>query len=101
MTELTTTEIKILVIQILFMAIMGVFVYLYSSQPIVNDININTNAANQTSVDSQGSWINNLISLPAVLGDLFFVTALIITPFLLFDAFIALRFVKDLVSNWI
>lgn len=104
MTEITTSEIKIIAIQIIIMAVLGVFMLLYSDSP-VNAQNVPGTAINQSTGQeisaSDQSWISNLISIPEGMGTLIFISALIITPFLFFDAFIALRFAKDIATQWL
>lgn len=104
MTEITTSEIKIIVIQIIIMAILGLFMLLYSAQPI-NSQNIPGNAINQSQNNeisaSDQSWITELISIPEGMGTLALISALIISPFLIFDGFIALRFAKDIATKWL
>lgn len=101
-TSLTASEIKIIYIQILVMAILGSIMYLYSAQPIIITTSaIPTSATNQTQISSSGSWISNLLGLPEGMGELFFISALIISPFLIMDGFIALRFIKDITTGWI
>ena len=104
MTEVTTSEIKIIVIQIIIMTILGGFMLLYSASPTETQQAPGT-AANQstsTSVSaSDQSWISNLISIPEGMGTLIFISLLVISPFLLFDTFIALRFAKDIATKWI
>jgi len=104
MTEITTSEIKIIVIQLIIMAVLGVFMILYSTEPMTSQ-NIPGTAINQ-STDTEvsatdQSWISNLISLPEGMGTLAFISLLVISPFLLFDAFIALRFAKDIATKWL
>ena len=102
MTELTMSEIKIIAIQILFMAIIGVFTLLYASEPITSST-APTTAVNQTKEVSatDQSWITGLISVPSGLGSLSFITLLVISPFLVFDGIIALRFAKDIATKWV
>jgi hypothetical protein len=102
MTLLTTSEIKIIVIQVIIMAILGAFMLLYSTQP-ANLSPAPTSVSNATtSIDSSSqSWIGSLISLPSGMGELTFITLLVISPFLFFDAFIAIRVAKDLATGWI
>lgn len=102
MTEVTTSEIKIIVIQIIIMAILGAFNFLYFAAD-VQDNQVPTSAINQSSQvsSSSQSWISNIISIPEGMGTLVFISLLIISPFLFFDAFIALRFAKDLATKWI
>lgn len=102
MTEVTTSEIKIIVIQIIVMSVLGVFMLLYSEEPI-EPISTPGNAVNQTTQVSASaqSWIPNLISLPPGMGELTLISALVIAPFLVFDGIIALRFAKDIATKWI
>lgn len=103
MTEITMSEIKILTIQIILMALLGAFMLLYASSPIVSISSPPTTANNQTSSVSASdqSWIINIISIPTGMDVLFLISALIISPFLLFDAFIALRVALDFAKGWI
>jgi hypothetical protein len=102
MTEITTSEIKVIVIQIIIMALLGAFMLLYSDAPInQNSAPISAiNQSTQVSSSSQ-SWITSIISIPEGMGELVFISLLVISPFLLFDAFIALRFAKDIATKWI
>lgn len=104
MTEITTSEIKIIVIQMIIMAILGMFMGLYSSQPITST-DIPGNAVNQSQSNevpsSDQSWITSLISIPEGMGTLALISACVIGPFLLFDTFIALRFAKDIATKWL
>lgn len=103
MTEITMSEIKILTIQIILMAVLGAFMLLYASAPITTISSPTSSANNQTTSVSASdqSWITNIISIPTGMDVLFLISALIISPFLFFDAFIALRFAKDIVTKWI
>lgn len=102
MTDITPSEIKIIGIQVIIMAILGVFMILYSSAPVTTSV-IPGTAANQSvqvSATDQ-SWISNIISIPNGMGTLKFISLLVIAPFLFFDGFIALRFAKDIATQWI
>lgn len=102
MTLITTSEIKIIVIQVIIMAILGAFMSLYSTEPVALQASPTTATNASTSVSSSDqSWIENILSLPSGMGQLVFISLLVISPFLLFDAFIALRVAKDLATGWI
>lgn len=103
MTEITMSEIKILTIQVILMALLGGFMLIYASSPVVNISTPASSANNQTTQVSASdqSWITNIINIPAGMDVLFLISVLIISPFLFFDAFIALRFAKDIVTKWI
>jgi hypothetical protein len=100
-TSLTASEIKMIYIQIIVMAILGTTMFLYVQTPIQSSPAITSSAGIQTSVSSSGSWINTLLGIPEGMGELFFISALIISPFLVMDTFIAIRFVKDIATGWI
>ena len=100
-TSLTASEIKMIYIQIIVMAILGSIMFLYSQEPITTVSGIPSSAGIQTTASSSDSWIINLLGLPPGMGELFFISALIISPFLVMDSFIAIRFVKDLATGWI
>lgn len=100
-TSLTASEIKMIYIQIVVMAILGSIMYLYSNEPITTVTGLTSTATNETTVSSSGSWINTLLSLPTEMGELFFISALIISPFLIMDCLIAIRFAKDIATGWV
>ena len=102
MTEITTSEIKIIIIQIIVMAILGGFMFLFSQSP-VNQSTAPTTTVNQSThvSASDQTWISNLIGIPEGMGELFFISLLVISPFLVFDGMIALRFAKDIATKWI
>ncbi len=93
MTEITSSELKIIYIQITFMALLGVFMALYASEPIP--------AQTLTLDEKDASFLEGLVSLPEGFGELVYISALVITPFLIFDSIILIRFAKDIITNWI
>lgn len=102
MTLLTTAEIKIIVIQVIIMAVLAAFMSLYSTEPIALTAAPSTVTNQSTSASaSDQSWIESLLSLPSGMGELAFITILVISPFLFFDAFIAIRVAKDLATGWV
>lgn len=102
MTLLTTAEIKIIVIQVIIMAVLGAFMSLYSTEPIaLTPAPSSVTNSSTTASASDQSWIESLLSLPSGMGELAFITILVISPFLFFDAFIAIRVAKDLATGWI
>jgi len=104
MTSLTTTEIKILMFGLFFVAIIGVFVALYNSQPVVlNSYQGETTATNQTTASSS-SWISGLFGvLPKPFDDPMtgLIGAIIIIPITIMTAYIGIRAIKDLISQWV
>lgn len=101
MTSITTSEIKILAIQVILMAILSVFVLLYTSSATPTTTP-QSSASTQTSVEaSDSSWITGIIYIPEGLGALAFISSLVLAPFLFFDAIIAIRFIKDIATQWV
>jgi len=102
MTSITGSEIKILAIQVILMAILGMFMLLYASSvtPISSPTTI---AVNQTSYvsASDASWISGIIYIPEGMGTLALISSLVIAPLLFFDAMIAIRFIKDIATQWV
>lgn len=104
MTQLTSLEIKIVSFGVTFLAIVGVFVGLYTQSPIPEQVyQGETEVGISTSVESS-SWISNLIgALPAPFNDtgLLIVTAIFVTPVVVMLGYIALRALKDIVTQWV
>jgi len=102
MTNITTSEIKILAIQVILMSILGVFMLLYSTTSTDISTPSSTASSQSTSISSSGgSWILGIIYIPEGMGVLAFISALVISPFLFFDAMIAIRFAKDISTQWV
>lgn len=102
MTIITTSEIKMIVIQVIVMALLGAFMSLYSVEPapLTASPGTATNSSTTASASDQ-SWIESLLSLPPGMGDMLFISLLIISPFLYIDSVIALRFAKDISTGWV
>lgn len=111
MTEITQGEIKLIYIQILVMAIVGVFIFLYSAQPITQGYAINSQVSSQnTSVSAtDAGWMNTLMPANAGLGgllpqggaELIIVASIFLIPLTIMNTFTVIRFVKDMATQWI
>lgn len=110
MTEITTSEIKLIYIQIFLMAIIGVFIFLYVNQPITQSYNINSQASNSSSVSgTDASWITGLTPKDAGLGsllpngvaDIIIVSSVFLVPLTIMNLFTAIRFIKDIATQWV
>ena len=103
MTELTTTELKIIYAQLYMAAAIVVFWGLFLMQPIsAMKISPETTATSSSSVSvSEGIWIANIIQIPPEFTVLTELTALFISPLLVFDAYIVIRAIKDLATQWV
>ncbi len=102
MTTITTSEIKILTIQIVLMALLGAFMVVYAQSPTPTSSPATTSTAASASVNADdASWISSIIYIPAGMDTMILLSVLVISPFLFFDAFIAIRFIKDISTQWI
>lgn len=102
MTQITSVEIKILVIQIVFMAILGGFMTVYAVLPTpINSPDTTAIASTNTTSPGNDYWILGLVYVPDGMETMILVSSLVLAPFLLFDAFIAARFLKDLATQWV
>jgi len=104
MTSLTNAEIKTIYFGITFFILVGVFVSLYNLAP-VQQIGYagETSASNQTSTQSS-DWIASLVAgLPAPFNNtsLLIVVSVFVTPVTLMLGYVAVRALKDLVSQWV
>lgn len=100
MTTITDSEIKMIVIQIILMAILTAMMGLYATSTTPT-YNIQTTAGAASTVDTSGSWILGLIYIPAGMETMALISALVLAPFLLMDIPIALRFAKDIATQWV
>lgn len=104
MTSLTNAEIKTIYFGITFLLLVGVFVSLYNSSPIEQtQYSGEKDAHNQTQTGSS-DWISSLVSgLPAPFNDvqLLIVVSLFVTPVSIMLGYIAVRALKDLISQWV
>lgn len=98
MTQITTIEIKFVLIALIFISILGAFVVLYNSSPIEE-----SNAYTYI-VDEEGDWIAGLLeNLPAPFDDstVVFITSIIMVPLSLILAFVSIRAIKDILTQWV
>jgi hypothetical protein len=111
MTDITPSELKMIYLQLFLMAIVGVFFFLYSSQPINQDVSVNANIHNTTTVSSSdASWITGLMAQDAGLGGLLpqgdlatflLIVGVILIPMTIMNLVTAIRFIKDISTQWI
>jgi len=104
MTQLTELEIKIVSFGVTFLAIVGLFVAIYSQNPIPETSYQGETEIGISTSSSQSSWISGLIgALPAPFDDanLLIVTSIFIAPITVMLGYIALRALKDLLTQWV
>lgn len=105
MTNLTSSEIKIVYFALFFVAILGAWMAIYYENPIPSSQAYGgaTNATNSTSVSSD-TWITGLItSLPSPFNSTItlIVGSIIILPVGIMLGYIAIRAIKDLATQWL
>lgn len=104
MTSLTSSEIKLIYFGLIFVGVVAAFVGLYSSNPIQeHTYQGESNAENATS-SSSSLWISGLIgTLPSPFNDanLVIIVSIFITPVVIILGYVAVRALKDLISQWI
>jgi len=104
MTQLTSLEIKIVSFGVTFLAIVGLFVAIYSQNPIQEQEYQGETKIGISTSPTQSSWISGLIgALPSPFNDanLLIVTSVFISPIIVMLSYIGLRALKDLVTQWI
>lgn len=102
MTTITTSEIKILAIQVILMAVLTSFMALYAVFPgETTQQTLTANAANSSVDASDASWVSSILSIPEGMDTMLLISLLVISPFLFFDAIIAIRFIKDISTQWV
>lgn len=110
MTNITESEIKIIYFGLIFMSLLGIFWYLYSENPASEYVQYSTSpetSSQNTSTSSSGgsSWISGLIDInryiPSGFVDLSIVTAIFLTPVIIILIPTSVRFIKDLVTQWV
>jgi hypothetical protein len=104
MTSLTGIEIKIVVFALFFTAIIGAFTYLYSLSPTQPQIYSGVGGSSSANTSSSDPWLTGIIRiLPAPFDDpvMTIIGAIFITPIVIMLAYISIRAIKDLVSQWV
>jgi len=117
MTEVTSSELKMIYIELVIIGIIGAFMLLYDQSPIPetsqgyglsNPIMSQDSINNQSSVspsETSGNWISNLISdtlgLPVAKTEIILVSLIVLVPMTVMNVFTAIRIIKDLATQWI
>ena len=104
MTQLTSGEIMVLFWGIIFVSILGVFLSLYNDAPIEEKGYVGETDASSATTTASSTWISNLISaLPKPFDDanILIISSIFITPVVIMLSYIAVRALKDLISQWV
>ena len=106
-TTITEGEIRLIYVEIVMVAIIGVFVALWSLSPIVAPPSP-TGPAPMTSGEvhaEDSSWISNLMDdvagLPIGAKEIFIVSSIVLIPLTIMNSFVVIRIVKDLATGWL
>lgn len=106
-TTITENEIKLIYIELLLIAVIGVFMFFYISSPVQETPMDTTTATtqNQTVSSSDADWIGGLVSpnlgLPVGAVEILVVSSIFLIPLTIMNAFVAIRFIKDIATGWI
>ena len=105
MTNITTGELRIILFCLFFGAILSGFMAMYSESTIVSkQRNIERSVNQSVNSTSSSSWIAGLIEpLPAPLNDtkVLIIFSIFLVPISIMLAPIAIRYLKDLATQWI
>lgn len=104
MTALTGFELKMIYFGLVALALFGIIGSLYASDPIPVQTYSGSSDIDTAKATTEESWINSMFNvLPAPLNDPMcaVVVAVFITPVSIMLGYIAIRAVKDLITQWI
>jgi len=104
MTSLTSSEIKTIYFGIVFFILIGALASFYNQSPIPDYSYQGETSATSASSSESSNWIASLVSaLPSPFNDVgvALVTSIFVTPVALFLSYIAVRAIKDLITQWL
>jgi len=104
MTSLTSSEIKTVYFGIIFSIVVGVLAAFYNQSPIPDYSYQGETSVTSASSAQSSDWITSLVSvLPEPFNDvgIALVTTIFVTPVALFLAYIAVRALKDILTQWV
>lgn len=106
MTEVTPSELKMLYIEIILVAIAGVFMLLFNQSPIGQDISTSdANALNQSVGADNLPWgtalVDSTLGLPIGVSAIIIVSSIFLIPLTIMNALTLLRIAKDLATQWV
>lgn len=106
MTEITPSELKMLYIEIVIVAIIGVFVFFYSLSPITQiatgtGVSTNGTTASPSSIPWGTTLVDSTLGLPIGASAIFIVASIFLVPMTIMNALTLSRLAKDFVSNWV
>lgn len=105
MTNITASELKMLYIQVVMIAIIGVFLFLYNQSPIDQTATF-TGATPGSAVSSSDiPWGTKLVDatlgLPFGLSAILIVSSIILIPMTIMNTLTLVRLAKDFLTQWV
>jgi len=105
-TTITEGEIRLIYIELVLIAIIGVFLFLYIGDPIQETSIPGTASVENTTVDAKEvSWLTGMVSpnlgLPIGVTEIIIVSSIFLVPLTILNAFVAIRIIKDLATGWV
>ena len=106
MTEVTPSELKMLYIEIIIVAIAGVFMFLYNQSPIGQGITQSDALLSNESVSvSSSPWgttlVDSTLGLPIGVSAIIIVSSIFLIPLTIMNALTILRIAKDFATQWV
>lgn len=106
MTEVTQSELKMLYIEIIIVAVAGVFMLLYSQSPINQSVTTSTVTNQTASVSTNNAqWstqlVDDTLGLPIGFSAIIIVSSIFLIPLTIMNALTLIRIIKDLATQWI
>ena len=110
MTEITEGEIRRFYLQVVIMGILGVFFFFYASAPATSQTSQEKYYLSSTDVkEEDAGFMENIISpdagtgayLPGGAAEIIIVSSIILIPLTIMNTFTAIRFIKDMMTQWI
>ena len=106
MTEVTPSELKMIYIEIIIVAVAGVFMLLYNQSPIGQNIETSDAQAYTQSVSSSNSpWsttlVDSTLGLPIGFSAIIIVSSILLMPLTIMNALTLIRIAKDLGTQWV
>lgn len=118
MTNITMSELKMIFTELILIGIIGMFIFFYDQSPIP-EASMNSNGifqpqvptntiSNQTSVtpsSEETSWIESLITdtlgMPIEKAQILVVSSIVLIPLTIMNTVTAIRFLKDILTQWV
>lgn len=106
MTNITASELKMLYIEVIMVAIVGVFMFLYSASPISEAAPAaKTVTSGSSSSEADLPWSTSLVDstlgLPVGYSAIIIVSSIFLVPMTIMNALTLARLAKDFLTQWV